>query len=387
MATRVVGTAAVMLMLAGAGLWYTVEAAAAKPGDVLWKYRTGGAIWAPLTHADGVLYVGSDDHHLHAVDLATRRALWTFETGGPVRSKPLVVAGRVYLSSDDGLLYALDASTGQEHWRFELEPDSVPRELPAAGSTAYDYLQSAPIHADGLVYVGSASGRMHALDAASGKELWRFATDGAIRGNPLVGGGALYFGSWDHGVYSLDAKTGERRWHYDTQGIVQSTPALGDGKLVIGSRSAKLFALDAATGTEAWTHVYSDGSWVESSAVYADGAFYIGSSDSLKLSAFDAGSGEETWAFDTGGWAWSTPVLSNGVAYIGGLSAFPYYFDGVTLEPGFFAVDAETGQEKWRFMPEPVKGYVTGGVMAAPEVHDGTVYVGALDGHVYALQE
>lgn len=375
------------LLLTGTCLACTAETRTSTPGEVLWKYRTDGAIWASLTVDDGMLYVGSDDHHLHAVDLATHQGRWTFKTGGLVRSKPLVVDGLVYFASDDGFMYALDAATGSERWRFALDKGGDPRQLPAAGTTAYDYLHSSPVHADGRVYVGSAAGRMHALDAASGEAVWSFDANGAIRGDAAIAGSKLYFGSWDHGVYALDAKTGERLWHYDTEQIVQSTPALGDGKVVIGSRSAKLIALDAATGTEAWTHVYRDGSWVESSAVYADGTFYIGSSDALKLSAFDARTGQEKWAFNTGGWAWSTPVLANGVAYIGSLSAFPYYFEGVTLQSGFFAVDANTGQEKWRFMPEPVDGYVTGGVMAAPQVRDGTVYVGAVDGYVYALRE
>lgn len=374
---------AATLLLAVAGLGH----AAGKPGEVLWTYRTDGAIWAPLVAHDGALYVGSDDRRLHAVDLATHTARWTFETGGLVRSKPLVADGRVYVASDDGLLYALDAQSGREQWRYALGAAKAPRALPADGTTAYDYLQSSPVLADGRLYIGSADGRLHAIDAQRGTPLWTFASAGAIRGDAAVADGRVYFGSWDHGVYAVDARTGDRVWRYDTKQIVQGTPAVADGKVVIGSRSAKLFALDAATGAEVWTHVYDDGSWVESSAIHAGETFYIGSSDALKLSAFDADSGRERWAFKTGGWAWATPVLDQDTLYIGALSAFPYYFEGVTLHAGFFAVDAATGKEKWRFVPPAVEGYVSGGVAVAPAVHDGTVYVGAIDGVVYALRQ
>ena len=59
----------------------------------------------------------------------------------------------------------------------------------------------------------------------------------------------------------------------------------------------------------------------------------------------------------------------------------------MTLRSGFFALDAATGREKWRFTPRAVQGYVTGGVMSSPEIVDGVVYVGALDGRIYALKE
>ncbi|MGB5175344.1 MAG: PQQ-binding-like beta-propeller repeat protein, partial [Thermoanaerobaculia bacterium] len=93
------------------------------------------------------------------------------------------------------------------------------------------------------------------------------------------------------------------------------------------------------------------------------------------------------WKFRTGGWSWSTPTLASGVVYIGGLSASPYYFEGVTLRPGFFAVDRKTGESLWEFTPQPIQGYITGGMYSRPAIVDGIVYVGALDGRLYALEE
>src|SRR3972149_7524399 len=45
--------------------------------------------------------------------------LWHFQTGDDIYSSPTVVDGLVYVGSMDGHVYALDAATGQEHWRFE----------------------------------------------------------------------------------------------------------------------------------------------------------------------------------------------------------------------------------------------------------------------------
>ena len=141
-----------------------------------------------------------------------------------------------------------------------------------------------------------------------------------------------------------------------------------------------------ATGAEAWRHDYN-GSWVESSAIPGDGLFYVGSSDALTVSAFAAADGKQAWSFKTGGWTWATRSLANGTLYVGSISATPYYVVGVTLQAGFHALDAATGREKWRFTPGPAQGYVTGGVVGSPVIVGGVVYVGALDGRVYALKE
>lgn len=373
---------ALVLLLCGFG-----GVAHAAPGSKLWEYRAGGQIWGSLTHDTGVLYFGSDDHRLYALDTTSRKLKWAFATGGKVRAQPAVTADRVFVPSDDGFLYAVDRATGRQLWRFDLKARDLHRRPPSADNSYFDFLQSSPVVHEGRVYVGSLNGALFAVDAATGKLAWTVGTLDAIRGNPVIHGGRVYFGSWDDHLYAIDLKTQKLVWRVDTGGIVQSTPAIDQGRIVVGNRSAKLIAYDAETGKQAWSHDYTDGSWVESSAIAANGMFYVGSSDSLKLSAIAADSGREAWQFKTGGWTWATPVLANGTLYVGALSGYPYYFEGVTLRHGFHAIDAATGREKWRFTLPAVAGYVTGGVAGSPVIAGGTVYVGALDGRIYALRE
>ena len=75
---------------------------------------------------------------------------WRFTAGDSVDSSPTVVDGVVYVGSDDGTLYALDAATGAERWRF------------ATG----DEVDSSPAVVDGVVFVGSEDGNVYALEAA-----------------------------------------------------------------------------------------------------------------------------------------------------------------------------------------------------------------------------
>jgi outer membrane protein assembly factor BamB len=360
----------------------------AQSGRMLWSHEIGGQFWAPLLHHEGILFFGTDDSVFYAFDIESQQIQWTFETGGIIRSGAAIGGATVFFASDDGFLYALEADSGNELWRFDLGSSKIARVLPATDPPyEYDYLHSSPVIHEGTVYIGSADGALYAIDPATGQERWCFETEGMVRSSPVVDAGSVYFGSRDGHVYAVDAYSGTLEWRFDTGGIVQGSPAVGAGKVFVGSRSAAVFALDAQTGELEWRHVNEDGSWVESSPIFRDGTVYIGSSDALTLYALDAQTGDTTWEFRTGGWSWSTPLVTDEAVYIGGLSASPYYFEGVVLKAGFYAVDRGTGEGAWEFTPQPIEGYITGGVFSTPVVVDGVVYMGALDGRLSAFEE
>lgn len=377
---------ATMLALVLAAFGNAVQAAdSSAPGSLIWKFRVDGPIWGSLAHDAGVLYFGSDDRHLYALDAATQRLKWKFETAGAIRSRPAISDGMVFAASDDGFLYAIDRLTGRERWRFDMKSSDLRRRPPSPDSSYYDYLQSSPLVHDDQVFVGSLSGTLFVVDVATGALDWSVGTLDAVRSNPVISNGRLFFGSWDDHLYAVDLETRKIAWRVDTGGIIQSTPAIDRGRVIVGSRSAQLLAYDFETGAELWRRDYN-GSWVESSAIVGDKLSYVGNSDALAVFAFDGADGKEAWSFKTGGWTWATPSLANGTLYIGSISAQPYYMEGITLQFGFHAIDAGTGKEKWKFMPDPAQGFVTGGVAGQALVIDDIVYFGALDGAIYALK-
>jgi outer membrane protein assembly factor BamB len=343
----------------------------------LWAFRTEGEVWSSPAVSGGVVYFGSDDHNLYAVDVASAQARWTFATGAIVRSRPAVVEGVVYFTNDANILYAVDAESGAELWRFDMGKPYMERKPVTEG---WDYMQSSPAVADGVVYTGSANPYFYAVDAATGREIWRFKAGWMYtRSSPAVADGLVYFGDWNGRIYALEAATGEKRWHYDTHGAIVPSPTVADGVVYIGSKFPCMYAFDAQTGELKWCFSYPHSiPWVESSAAVSDDTVFVGSSDWFRLNALDRDTGELKWYFTTKGDPWSSPAVSEGVVYIGATGGYLY------------AVDAASGRELWKMRTGPALVTVDpvrfdGGVVSSPVVADGVVYFGSLDGNLYAV--
>ncbi|MDQ3513502.1 MAG: PQQ-binding-like beta-propeller repeat protein, partial [Chloroflexota bacterium] len=81
----------------------------APSGDptLAWRFATEGAVRAAPVVAGGVLYVGSNDGSLYALDSESGEERWRFPTDGPINGSAAVVDGSVYFASGDGYAYAV----------------------------------------------------------------------------------------------------------------------------------------------------------------------------------------------------------------------------------------------------------------------------------------
>lgn len=351
---------------------------------VLWQFKTNGQIWSnPASDGERIVF-GSDDGHIYALQARTGKPIWQFKTKNRVRSEPLLSRTHVYATSDDGFLYSLSLDTGSLVYKTRIHPSSIHRSMPLeAQNYFYDWSGSSPAMDENFLYVGSADNHFYAIDKTSGKVLWRFKTSGIIRSKPLVMDDRVVFGSRDHNLYAVNKRNGKLLWKFNTEGIVTSEPVLIDQNIVIGSRSAKIFSVKADSGKMNWQHVYEDESWIESSAFpYRDG-FFIGSSDSFKLSYFDAKTGNELWNFYTGGWSWAKPLIVDDIVYIGATSAKPYWQKHITS--GFFGVDVKTKKLVAQYKPVFQNDvFVNSGVITQPVEMNGILVVADLDGLIRA---
>lgn len=80
--------------------------------QLLWSYATSSSIdYSAPAVINGIVYVGSNDHYVYALNAATGAYIWSYKTGGAVDSSPAVANGVVYVGSDDDNVYAFGAIT------------------------------------------------------------------------------------------------------------------------------------------------------------------------------------------------------------------------------------------------------------------------------------
>ncbi len=342
------------------------------PGNVgklrqTWACLLGSGIdSSPPAVANGLVYVGSQDHKLYAFDAVTGHQVWVASTGDAIYSSPAVAKGFVYVGSQDGKLYAFDAATGQKKGVADVG----------------DSTSSSPTIADGLIYIGSDDGNLYAFDTTMAGQSnwvpkWVAATNPAtptkqrgIASSPAVANGLVYVSSRDGKLYAFDATGGQPKWVASTKGVIDSSPAVANGVVYVGSQDGKLYAFDASTGQPKWSA--PTGAIHDSSPAVANNLVYVGSFDNRSLYAFDAATGHQVWVASTGDAIYSSPVVANSLVYTGSLDGKLYAFDAAT-----------GGQPRWSaFASSAPKKQ---GIDSSPAVANGFVYIGSQDGRLYAF--
>jgi outer membrane protein assembly factor BamB len=337
------------------GVVYAVDAAT---GAQKWKLATRGRVVSSPAVVAGTVYVVSYDSKLYAIDAATGTAKWTFATAGEHRfiakhihglqpdnepmpdpfdfflSSPAVADGVVYFGSGDGRVYAVDAASGALRWQVQTG----------------NVVHASPAIANGVVYIGGWDTYFRALDAATGRELWKFKTGDddvihnqtGIQSSAAVANGLVYFGCRDAHLYALDAKTGARAWAYDTKGSwVIGSPAVKDDVVYFATADSGLFhAVDARNGAERFS--IATNRWpMFSSPAIAGTLAYVGTHQG-KLIAIDLAGQKLAWMYQTPASLERGPALTtaDGVPDYAAAMPSPFYDDTVAGIQKLFSVGA-----------------------------------------------
>ena len=363
----------------------------------IWQFGAPGWAMNAPTISDGVVYVGADDRNVYALDAANGAPIWTFETGDVVRSPAVVSDGKVYVGSNDNMLYAVDAANGDLLWQHDT------------GSP----VQYAPLAGDGTVYVPTITegGRkMHALDAASGAELWvssqyyPFDTGWEFGIGAALAGDTLLTIDDQGGLQALNAQTGESVWSFRGE-VGTDTPPVAIGDVVYVTAVNSAHALDLETGEELWN--FSTGMFpARGFTPVIDGGMYFFAPD-LLIYGLDVTNGEQAWIFGMDSMAGTAPVVAEGTVFVASEFGIIYRLDQQTgdvrwslglgenmlqslevangvlyLESSdgyLLALDAMTGEPLWGFN----KGFFSG--VRTYTVSDGVVYFTSVNGAIYAI--
>lgn len=268
-----------------------------------------GSSWAGLAADDSYVYVAFNQA-VSAVDLRTGIERWRFPQK-PERSQsfyapPAISDDLLIIGGYDHVVYALNIGSGSESWRF-------------TGSR--DRIIGGPAIADNLVLVPSADGTLYALDRNSGIEQWKFEAEKALWSRPLVENDRIYLSSMDHHVYAL-THSGDLIWKTNVGEAIVDTPTKAGDLLVIGTFGKRVIALDAERG-------------------------------------------QQRWAFETQGWVWGNPAVSDNLVLFGDLAGY------------FYAISLNGGRAQWSFQPNSP-------VTSSPVLQDDFVYFVTEEGLVYA---
>ena len=364
--------------------------------SLIWQFPTEGWGVSRPAVVDGVVYFGSADHHVYALEAATGSLMWSFEAGGRIQSAPAVTDGAVYVGSYDEYLYALDRETGEPLWKHDTgdgveysprfsngivyilsEPYKEGREIQAFDGTTGDMLWAAEMPYTKLppevigsnVYVlstGMFADEFHALDASTGERLWVLNIED-VEYPPVVTGGTVYFTGWDT-AYAADEATGEILWSYNAKGGPTNSSVVVEEGVCYFAPEGYLHALDAMTGEVLWS--YSDDDLIPLTPTVAEGLVFVGTFPfprSGQFHALDAATGETVWSRGPLEEELEWLAVVDGVLYAEGQ-------DGLLR-----TLQASSGEDLWELHHE---GYLRED--PSYTVAGGVVYLGSVGGGDYS---
>lgn len=341
------------------------------------------------------VYIGSTDGNMYAVNPdGTQDPTFHFVSTLPITSTALVAqrlgAEALFFGGGDGQLYGLDAAGNAQVTNWPA---------PVAG-----FLSASPtIISDGTVYTASLDGFIAGV-CPNGVGRFSIST-GGNQSSPAVGGdpSILYYGGDDRQLRSV-RNDGVILWSFSASAAILSAPVVAlsnpttTATIYVADRGGFIFAVDS-TGQPVRGFTFSGpsggpvGPMASSPALASDPTdstaprLYVGSDDG-NLYAVDGGTGAVVWTFPTGG-----PIVSSPAVAVGGTNpntGKPEHVIVVGSNDGnvYFVLDTGTAATQMAAYPIPAgEDGTIFPVRSSPAIDaDGTIYVGADDGRLYAIQ-
>ena len=331
-----------------------------------WRYTTAFAPYntsSPAVVGKTVYFAGGN--RVYAVSSDSGALKWQFPVDQPlstlIASSPAVVDNVVYCGALDGKLYALNADSGKQMWAFDTR------------ST----IGSSPTVQDGVIYFGSGDGRVWAIDAKTGESSagpWKggVKTSDEITGAPAIANGFVYALSLDQVIHAIGSATGKERWSQRLPGSVLNKSPVAFGDYVYVADGPNIHCIAGRTGVTKWVQLLNSDIAV-TPAVSDEGLFLVTNDNHVR--SFDSRTGRPRWKtepkldFD----AVAPPMVSGTTLVVG------------TTEGGVYAIDTTSGAIKWTYHLMPASNNTesigeASNIAAAPVISDGTVYVISNDG-------
>jgi outer membrane protein assembly factor BamB len=320
--TPVIVDGAVYFMSDSLSVLFALDAAT---GETLWQYDVINYVDDAVTVKDGMVYAVADS--VWCLDALTGEKIWAFDeesagiyfSGTPAADGNVVIVVKTSYDSNSSFVFALNSGTGEVIWDV-----AVPYQM-----------ASCPTTWNGVVIIPFI-GPLVAFNLSDGSEVWSFI-DPAPGGyfwdsSPTIQDSLLYIGSMSGFIYALDPLSGSTLWSTNLGGVdcTTSTPAVHNGRVFLGAgqgSEAGMYSLDSATGETLWLCPH----YAHGSEAVADGLVLWGDSDTGVIYAATEASGVVVWSFVTVPGAVlefmaGSPAVTDGVMYFPGGNRLLYAF-------------------------------------------------------------
>ncbi len=280
---------------------------------------------------------------------------------------PVVADGRIYAVDAGAVAAALDAATGRTVWRTDLAPEDE-REGGIGGGVAVD---------GDVVVAATGYAEVLALEPATGAIRWRSRVSAPVRSAPTVADGRVFVVSSDNRTHALSLADGSPLWTHSGLGEVAglqggASPAAADGVVVAPYSSGEVYALRADNGSVLWiesmaalarTDAVARLTDIRALPVMSDGRVYVIGNSNM-AAAIDLRSGRRAWDLAAGGL--QTPWLAGDVLFI------------LTHGGRLAALDANSGRAYWTAELPP-------GMWHGPVLAGGRVVLAGAEGELLLL--
>lgn len=337
----------------------------APQGNADWAQRGGGP-----RHAAGHLAFSTSPVAVWATDIGAGNS-----RKNRVAAAPVVAGGRVF-AMDAGTMVTALSTGGAALWQADLTPG-----FDRGGGVSGGGLAAA----GDRVFATTAYGEVVAMEAATGRMLWRQRVDAPAVGAPAVDGGVVYVSGRDGSGWAIDADNGKVIWQvFGAPGkagwLGSAAPTVGDRAVYFPSSAGDLMAvLKVGGGTKVWNasaagkrlgRAYAFAPDVTGDAALVGGTLYAGTAAGRTV-ALEAGSGQMIWGVNEG---------AMGPFAIAGDSLFM-----VNDEARLVRLEADTGAVIWSvempyFEAEKIKKRKAIVAHYGPVLAGGRLWVASSDG-------
>ncbi|MGI2335292.1 MAG: PQQ-binding-like beta-propeller repeat protein [Dehalogenimonas sp.] len=205
-------------------------------GTLKWVYPTDNklpsSVVSGLAYSDGLIYYGSDDGNVYALNANSGLKEWEFKTGDKIWATPVIGDGVLYVGSFDNTFYALSTENGNELWSFKAEGV---------------FTGAAKIIGDTIV-VGSLDRQLYAIDKNTGSKIWSFKGDRWFWTAPIILDGEVYAPNTDGTIYVIDLASGSLNNKYEMTAPISSTPIINGSNIVVAAQDGVISLIETSTG-------------------------------------------------------------------------------------------------------------------------------------------